>query len=205
MGTAIVLFLVFVIAVLVVSVHASQQYERRRRAEVGGFAAARGWAFRAIDQGWTHIARRAPFGLGHSPAARYVMVGPYAGLGAVVFEYQWATGTGDGRRMHGTGVYALVLPAPLPWVHVRGESVRADDLRFAHDLLNPRTMEELVGAAGLTVQVSDRYLVATTGKALDLAWVDRTLQLLGRIVTRLPDYVWTDRGAAPPPVWGYPA
>jgi hypothetical protein len=159
------------------------------------------------------------------------MRGQYGGLASVVFEYRWVTGWGRQRETHGAGVYALGLPVNLPGVHIRSEHlmdtaarllgaqdieleseefnrafrVRAMDARFAYDLLNPRTMEALLGAQDLVVQISDCYLVATLDGGLDLEWVDYTLALLAGMVERLPDFVWTDRGKAPPPVRQRPA
>jgi hypothetical protein len=152
--------------------------------------------------------------------------GPYAGLTSVVFDYKWVTGTGKQRRTHRAGVYAVGLPAGLPWVHIRSEHmldkaarlfggqdidleseefnrafrVQAGDERFAYDLLNARTMEALLSAQALIVQVADRYLVATLAGGLDLDCVDYNLGLLVGMVERLPDYVWTDRGTQPPTV-----
>ena len=221
-----VAFAAFAVVVTVAAWFMSQLFERRRRAALGAYAAHRGWSFEAGDDAWAYIAEGEPFGEGHGRTARYVMRGPYAGLTSVVFDYKWVTGTGNQRRTHRAGVYAVGLPAGLPWVHIRSEHmldkaarlfggqdidleseefnrafrVQAGDERFAYDLLNARTMEALLPAQALIVQVADRYLVATLAGGLDLDCVDYNLGLLVGMVERLPDYVWTDRGAQPPTV-----
>lgn len=209
----------------------SHLHERRRRATLARFAASRGWSFVAEDDSWAGIAGDEPFGEGHSLQARYVMRGQYGGLASVVFEYRWVTGWGRQREAHGAGVYALGLPVDLPGVHIRSEylmdtaarllgaqdieleseefnrafRVRATDARFAYDLLNPRTMEALLSAQDLVVQISHCYLVATLGVALNQERADHTLALLAGMVERLPGFVWTDRGQAPPQVRLRPA
>jgi hypothetical protein len=192
----------------------------RRKAELAGFAASRGWAFTGRDDRWARIARRLPFGTGLYRLADDVMLGPVLHYRGVAFSYTGGSGSSRVRA----GVYALELPVELPWVHVRAElpgegvarllggqdielesedfnrayRVTSEDPRFAYDLLCPRTMEELVAFRRLTVQVAGRFLVATGGRKLDLAWIDFVLGLLARMVDRLPDYVWTSRGVVPP-------
>ena len=201
-------------------------YERRRVAALARYAESRGWGFEAADKAWTGIAEGEPFGEGWGWKARYVMRGSYAGLPSVVFAYRWVTRSGNSRVTHRAGVYAVALPVDLPWVHIRSERfsdtaahlfggqdieleseefnlafrVRGGDERFAYDLLNPRTMEALLAARALIVQIWGRYLIATLDGGLDLEWVDYSLNLLAGMVARLPDFVWTDRGETPPQV-----
>jgi hypothetical protein len=209
----------------------SRLAERRRRAALAAYAASRGWSFVAEDDAWAAMADGEPFGDGHDRQARYIMRGRYDSLRSVVFDYRWTTGVGKHETQHRAGVYALTVPVALPRVHIRPERmtdmaarlfggqdidlesedfnrafrVRADDARFAYDLLNPRTMEILLSVQGLVVQVSDRWVIATSEGGLDLEPVDYVLALLAGMVERLPDFVWTDRGARPPSARKRPA
>jgi Protein of unknown function (DUF3137) len=210
----------------IVAWYVRRQWERQRQAALARYAASRGWSFVAENDVWAGIAGGEPFGEGHDQDAWYVMRGHYGGLPSVVFDYRWVTGSGRDRTSHRAGAYAIGLPVALPWVHIRAERfmdmaarlvggqdieleseefnrafrVRAADVRLAYDLLNARTMEALLDAQALTVQIGNRYLVATLDGGLDLEWVDYTLSLLAGMVERLPDFVWTDRGKAPPQV-----
>ena len=124
-------------------------------------------------------------------------------------------------------MHALALPVALPWVHLSPEGffdkaaklfgaqdiefesdefnqayrVRADDPRFAYDLVNPPTMHALLGAGRPDVRVFGTYLILVRRGKLDLGAVDWALTVLAGMCERMPDFVWTDRGAvAPPPL-----
>jgi hypothetical protein len=223
--------ILFGLAIVVAAILAwvQGQAEAAHRRAMAAYAAARGWTYKARVDRYTEIAPGEPFGEGRARQAHHVMFGPFGGYRASAFEYRYTTGSGKSRRTHYHGVFALSLPVGLPWVHVRPETslvdaaarlfggqdidfesedfnrrfrVRADDARFAYDLLNPRAMQLLLASDDICVQVAGHTLVLTTEGRLEVRHIDHRLMTLVALCEGLPGYVWTDRGAGPPPPTG---
>ncbi len=201
---------------------------RARQSVVAGYAASRGWTLVAADHRWTALAEGEPFGVGYYRRAEKILIGPWRGYMVTVFDYRFTVGWGKGTRTRRKSACAVALPASLPSVHIRPEGVgdgvarlvggqdfdvesedfnrayrvQSADPRFASALLNPRTVEHLLAAGPIVVEVCGRNIVSTTDGRVDLRAIDARLALLTGMCERLPRYVWSDRGVLPPPVPG---
>lgn len=149
---------------------------------------------------------------------------PTSGRTAVSFRYTFAVqGGGDGSSTvtHEHHVVAVLLPASLPPLDVVPETigttiakafggqdirfesadfdrrwrVTSPDLRFAHDVVHPRTMSRLLepDLAGMRFRfVGDALLTWTLGRPR-LDSVRWTAARLDEMIDLVPPYVWEDR------------
>ena len=199
---------------------------QQRRARYLAFAAERGWSYTPRDDSWVDRFAGEPFGRGSSRRASHVLRGSYGGREAVVFDYRYVTSSGAGQaqttQTHRFSVCALQLPVPLPRLELTGENVltrlagalgiddvelesedfnrryrvRADDRRFAYDVLHPRAMEQLLALPTLNLRLSGADAVLWDRGTWALEDVPDRLAVLARFVDGIPAYVWTDRGGA---------
>ena len=227
MSQLVVIGLIFV-AVAVMGVVGYQQ-ERKRRAAIARWAGGRGWTYAERDDRWSDHWPDHPFDTGYGQRADNVMTGPFGPYAVVVFDFSYKQSSGSGKtrstRTYRFAVHALALPVALPWVHLSAEGfldraakffgaqdiefesdefnrayrVRADDERFAYDLVNPQTMAHLLAWGGPDVRVVGPYLVHVARGRLDLGAVDRWLTMLAGVCDNVPDFVWSDRRVSPPP------
>ena len=200
---------------------------RARIALLERWAAENGWVHHGADPALTRRWRGAPFDEGRSRRATEVLTGPYEGRSALSFTYSWTTGSGKESTTHSAHVVVLLLAASFPTLQLTPEGlgaklakvfggqdiqlesdafnrawrVESSDLRFAHDVLHPRTMHRLLEAD------FERRFLRIEGDAI-LAWTggrtvpDNVFPMLSRlaaVVDAVPDFVWLDRGALPPP------
>jgi hypothetical protein len=205
---------------------------RARLALLERWAAENGWEHHGPDPALTRRWRGEPFGEGRAQRATEVLTGPFQGRSALSFTYSWTTGSGKESTTHQAHVVALLLHTSLPTLQLTPEGfgakvakvfggqdiqfesddfnrawrVEARDLKFAHDVLHPRMMSRL-----LTPDFERRFL-RIEGDAV-LAWTggrtvpDNVLPQLGRLAALadgVPDFVWLDRGVAPPRREGAP-
>ena len=205
------------------------QQERKRRAAIARWAGGRGWTYAERDDRWSDHWPDHPFDTGYGQRADNVMTGPFGPYAVVVFDFSYKQSSGSGKtrstRTYRFAVHALALPVALPWVHLSAEGfldraakffgaqdiefesdefnrayrVRADDERFAYDLVNPQTMAHLLAWDGPDVRVVGPYLVHVARGRLDLGAVDRWLTMLAGVCQNVPDFVWSDRRVSPPP------
>ena len=199
---------------------------RARVALLERWAAENGWEHHGADPALARRWRGTPFDEGRSRRATEVLTGPYEGRSALSFTFSWTTGSGKESTTHSAHVVALLLHASFPTLQLTPEGlgarlakvfggqdvqleseafnrawrVQASDLRFAHDVLHPRTMHRLLEAD------FERRFLRIEGDAI-LAWTggrtvpDNVLPTLSRlavVVDAVPDFVWLDRGAVPP-------
>lgn len=196
--------------------------ERRRQAALRAWAAATGWTFHGADATLVGRWHGTPFGVGSARKATEVLSGPVGGRHAVSFKYQYTTGSGKNRTRHTRHVVAVFLPRLLPVLEltpdgvgakivkafggqdIRFESeafnrtwrVTSEDPRFAHDVINPRTMERLMllDVAGTCIRFAgDAVLTWSTGRPAVEQIIPRAAILDG-LVDAIPAYVWEDRG-----------
>lgn len=223
-----IVFILIVAAVAVVGI-VGYIAERKRREGLMRWAAARGWTYTRRDDRWGAAWRDHPFDTGFGRRAENVMSGSFGAHAAVAFDYSYKQRTGSGKTRRTTTyrftVHVLRLPVPLPYVHVEHEGffdkaaklfggqdielesedfnrtyrVRGEDPRFAYDLLNPRAMEALLASGPVDVRIEGSHLVHVARGRVDVAGVDSALHLLAHLCGLLPTFVWSDRGAEPPP------
>lgn len=211
----------FVVVAAVVLTFVREVPRRRRARAQQRWAAERGWQVRG-DQG---LAERmlGMFGVGSSCRVSQLIAGGYSGRPAMTFQY-WEGGGNTSVRCH---VVAVSLPVRLPALRISPEAmtdqvvaavggqdiafeseafngawrVRAEDAKFAHDVLHPRMMERLLAddARGLSVWVVGSELLCWVPGAPDLTTVDERLAVLTAVADAIPRFVWLDRGYDPGP------
>lgn len=145
---------------------------------------------------------------------------------AFEYSYKETSGAGSSRRTttYTYAVHALTLPVPLPTLVVEPEgwlsrladvvgvtdevdveseafnhafSVRADDRKFAYDVLHPRHLEDLLGTPARGWWIEGANILTADEDRLDLGQVVPRLQRLARVVGQIPSFVWQDRGYDP--------
>lgn len=225
--TVLVLAVVAVGAVLVVGYVA----DRRRRERLLVWSAQQRWTWRGSDAGLVHFLPGEPFGRGDRRRTHNVLQGRFGSREAVAFDYTFRLTTGSGKnrrtRTYRYGVVALLLPAPLPLVHVGPENlfhriaqefgmddidvesdafnrryrVQAADRRAAFAILHPRLVETLTQVEPVEwrtgLSVRGPVLLTWWTGSLDTVRLTQRLILLDRIVASVPDYVWREAGWEP--------
>jgi len=199
---------------------------KARVALLDRWATLHGWERHGPDPALTRRWRGAPFGEGRSRRATEVLTGPYEGRSALSFTYSWTTGSGKESTTHTAHVVALLLDASFPTLQLTPEGlgarlakafggqdvqlesedfnrawrVEASDLRFAHDVLHPRTMHRLLAPdfARRSLRIEGDAILAWTGGRTVPDNIHPLLARLAVVVDAVPDFVWLDRGALPP-------
>ena len=200
--------------------------DEKRHERLAQWAAARGWSYQRQDQSLVSTWSGEPFGEGHSRRATEVLRGAVDGHGVVSFTYRWTVGSGKEKTTHTRQVVALGLPTALPtleltpeWLGTRvlrafgGQDiqfesedfnrawrVRARNLKFAHDVVNPRLMARLLlpDAQGTSLRIEGATVLTWMPGRTDVERVDAALTLLQVVSAAVPQYVWEDRGHSTP-------
>jgi hypothetical protein len=152
---------------------------------------------------------------------------------AFEYSYKRSSGVGEQRRTttYTFSVCALALPVPLPMLQVEPEgwlsrvadavgigdqidvesaafnrafAVRAQDRKFAYDVLHPRHLEALLAAKRIGWWIEGTDILSSAQCPLDLDEVLGVLDHLGGVVSQIPDFVWRDRGYDPDDASGRP-
>ncbi len=199
---------------------------QQRRARYLAFAAERGWTYTPRDDSWVDRFDGSPFGRGGSRRATHVLRGSFAGRDAVAFHYRYLTRSHNGQHQttqtHRFTVVALGLPAAVPWLELTAENVltrlgsalgladvelesedfnrryrvTADDRRFAYDVLQPRTMEQLLASRTANLRLCGADALLWDSGFSDPEELPGLLAVLAQVVDGVPSYVWSDRGGA---------
>ena len=198
--------------------------QRRRRARVIAWAAAKGWTYQDTAPALTRRWQGAPFGVGSSRRATSLLTGTWQGRSATSFSYRYSVSNGKSRSTFTFQVLALGLPVCLPTLELTPEGlgdriakafggqdlefesadfnrawrVTSGDPRFASDVVHPRLMELLLepGArANLRIEGTD--IRTWSPGATDLGLIASRLGLLDAVVRSIPRFVWLDHGHDP--------
>jgi hypothetical protein len=220
------LFVVGMVVLAVAGLALAWWAHRARVALLDRWAAENGWEHHGPDPALTRRWRGEPFGEGRARRATEVLTGPFQGRSALSFTYSWTTGSGKDSTTHQAHVVVLLLHTSLPTLQLTPEGfgakvakvfggqdiqlesenfnrtwrVEASDLKFAHDVLHPRTMARLLepGFARRLLRIEgDAVLTWTGGRTVP----DNVLPQLARLAALadgIPDFVWLDRGVRPP-------
>lgn len=212
-----VLIILIALAAIGVVIYVSERMAAARRRELTAFASERGWSFRP-DKDRDLDDRFPGFGClrrGHSRYAHNLMRGERDGLPLLAFDYHYATGHGKNRRTHRFSALILRSPLPLRPLFVRREHafdrltefvglddidfesaefsrrfyVKAEDRRWAYDVIHPRMMEYLLAAPDLNFQFDATHLVVWRGRRFAPADFDAALAHACGILERLPGYL----------------
>jgi hypothetical protein len=215
---AAVIVVVIVLAACAAAV--SYVMTQRRRKEFAAWAAQHGWSYAIEDDRYSDMPWGPPFGIGFGRSARDVLTATVDGHPAVCFTYLYKTRSSNGKttttQSHWFSIYSIRMPKPLPELEVGREGilssiaraigvhdiefeseqfnrefkVKADDRKFAYDVVNPQMMQFLMstGAPGFTTRGAD--LVLVQGGKMDLASVLPTVGYLTGVLAHIPNFVW---------------
>ncbi len=203
--------------------------DARRRQALESFAAAKGWAYTARDDSWAQRFTGTPFGQGDHRQARNILSGTVDGHAMVAFDYSFQTHSSDGESSNTTthryAVCVLALPGYLPHLELSPENlmtrvgntilghdielesedfnrryrVRADNPKFAYDVLNPRTMQALLAKPVLNLRVAGADAFCwESGRTAPVTLLAR-LSALTTLLGGIPSYVWSDHNAGGAP------
>lgn len=189
------------------------------------WAASVGWQYLGTDPMLADRWRGTPFGVGHGRRVSELMVGPFQGRSAMSFAYRYSTGSGKSESTYTFHVVALALPAYLPNLQLTPEGlgdriaktfgsqdiefesddfnrawrVQAGVVKFAHDVLHPRTMERLLrpDATRLNMRIEGTDMICWTSGSASTGVIAARLQVLKAVVDAIPRYVWLDHGYDP--------
>ena len=189
------------------------------------WAAAVGWQYVGTDPALVNRWHGQPFGVGRSRRVSELVVGRYRGRAASSFRYTYRTGSGKNSSTHTFHVVAVASSAYLPTLELTREGlgarlaktfggqdiqfesedfnrawrVRADDAKFAHDIVHPRLMERLLrpDAEGVSLRIEGQDILSWASGAPRLDVVAGRVGVLCAILDCVPRYVWLDHGYDP--------
>lgn len=189
----------------------------RRRAELQKFADALGFAFDP-EGSFVEFEEFDPFDRGHSRSAKNFLTGVRDGVAWRIFDYRYVTGSGKNRRTHHYGVVVGESPLNFPRLALRGESfldrfagaigfddidfesdefsrayhVKAEDRKFAYDLLHPQMMEYLLELPRYQWQFGGPYVLITRGSRFKPAEITAVMAAITGLYERVPGFVRQD-------------
>jgi hypothetical protein len=199
-------------AVVLVIVQRRRAVQRRAQA-MQALAASQGWWWVAEDSAWAHRWNGEPFEVGAGRTASNVLTGRYEGYDFAAFDYQYTVSTGKTNQTVTFGVWALKLPAMLPWLVVgrqgafskedvqteseafnRAYHITGHDDRYAMAVIHPRMMELLMAAPETYWRIDRDSIVYWEPGTVEPARYVQRLNLLVTIANLIPSYVWKDYG-----------
>ena len=217
------LFMIVIVAVFVFVFWYKRRSWRRHQAEMAAWAAANGYGYQvaspALARAWTGV----PFVTNSSERALDVITGrSQQGQPFCSFEYQYVVGSGDDQRTVRIWIMMLRLPYWLPWLTLTEEGlgskiaqffggqdiklesdefnqafrVQAESQAFAYAVLNPRTIEWLLGQGRSVTPfrlVGTDLLCWQSGKQEPHA-IGFRVGLMSELVRQIPEFVWKDYG-----------
>ena len=196
---------------------------KRKVAAFTAYAARNGWRYLERDDDLAQRYLGSPFGLGFGQQARHVLHGSYRGRDLVAFEYSYKEyrDSGNERRTvtYRNTVVALGTPAARPTLELSREGfgrkllglvgvrdlqleseqfnktfhIRAENDRFAYDVLHPRTMEWMLAdqrCRELPFRFERADLLTWRSGSIDLPTAQRMLDFLCDVLERVPSFVW---------------
>jgi len=209
----IIVFIIVIVAVIVMGYLSSA----KRRKELLAWAASHGLSFTS-DKEHGMDSRFSAFKCLQQGDSRYaynITTGDWKGLAFLGFDYHYVTGSGKNRSTHNFSAVVLGSPVPLKPLYIRREGffdkiteffglddidfesaefsrkfyVKAQDKRWAYDVIHQRMMEYLLSAPEFTLQFDFGAVIAWRNKCLDPEEFESAAELIRGMYDRLPDYV----------------
>ncbi|MGH3877595.1 MAG: DUF3137 domain-containing protein [Actinophytocola sp.] len=223
MDIGTVLLVILGLAVVAAVFYFQHKAHQKKVAEFTAFAAKRGWRYTERDRSLIDRFRGDPFGRGHGRDAKHALRGEHRGRQVLAFEYSYkeTEGSGDDRRTttYRHTVVSLSLPAARPTLQVGREGfgrkllgfvgvrdlqleseqfneafhIKADDDKFAYDVLHPRMMEWMLSdqrAQSVPFRFERGDLMTWDREKIDVRKVEWMLDYLCDVVDRVPSFVW---------------
>lgn len=202
---------------------------QRHRKAYAAFAKLHGWEFSQRTFAYNSRFVSAPFGEGEKPRQTDVLRGNFSGLDCATFTHRYELKS-DNEGKHGEFLFQVTLvelPVTLPRLELIPESmaqrvaktfgaqdidfesaafnrrwrVRANDRKYAYDLLDPRMLERLIqpDAEGAMIRIEGGAIMTWQAGRVGLDGLAGRLSVLTAIARRIPDHVvreYTERGFA---------
>lgn len=217
---AVALVVVVIVAAVLFFSH---QAHKKKVAEFTAYAGRRGWRYAERDDALVERFDGQPFGTGHGRRAYHVLRGRHRDRDVLAFEYVYkeTTGSGDDRRTetYYFTVVALGTPAFRPKLEVTREGlgrkllgfvgirdlqleseefnraffIKAEDDKFAYDILHPRMMEWMLAdqrARETPFRFERDHLVTWDAGRIHLSTVEHLLEYVCDVMDRTPSFVW---------------
>ena len=214
MDTTEVLIIVGIFISIIVII---QLFTVERRKKIAAYAKSQGWQF-SPDKDKIVQNRYQSFKClkrGHSRYALNVMHGVRDKRNVTAFDYHYVTGHGKSRSTHNFSALVIQSPLPLKPLHIRPEHifdkmtdffgyndidfesaefsrkffVKAQDRRWAYDVIHQRLIEYLLKAPKFHIQFDSKDIMAWRNNRFSEKDFDDAFDLIQEILSQLPDYV----------------
>jgi hypothetical protein len=152
---------------------------------------------------------------GRNRYAFNILQGTLLGRPFQAFDYHYTTGSGKSRKDHYYTFMILALPLSFPELTIAPEGifsklaqtlgyddidfesaefssafcVRSTNKKFAYDFCNPQMMEYLIAHKDLSLELERNALILGFERQLSPEEIERNLERLGHIYSRIPKYV----------------
>ncbi|MBZ0256837.1 hypothetical protein K8I31_12295 [bacterium] len=206
------LFIIVIIAILILAYIASQ----RRKKELRAWAESKGLGFNPSSN--SSVDDNLPFRClqrGHSRRGYNFISGRYGNYDIYVFDYRYTTGSGKNQQTHTLTVVGVDAAMPLQPLFIRRESffdkmsefvgfddidfewkefsdafyVKSSNKKWAYDVINQKTMEYLMLAPKLEVEMADVMMVAWNDRVFTTSEIELAIDFLYGILNCFPDYL----------------
>jgi len=211
------LLIVLLIVGFAVVAYGGYQAERKRRETLFAWAVARGWrleveAVRDLHEEYPGLKI---FQKGHSRKAKHVIHGTVDGRPVRCLDYRYTTGSGKNRSTHHFSVVILECGFPTVPMLIRPENpfdkvgeflgaddidfesaafsrrfyVKANDRKWAYDVIHTRTMDFLMSVPKATIEFGmGEIAVYRTGRSRTAGY-EQALATAAGLYELIPDFV----------------
>ncbi len=214
MKAMIIFFYAGIAAVVILIIH-TLAVQRRKKIEA--YAKSQGWTFSPDKdkRRQDHYPQFKCLRRGHSRYAYNIMNGNRDGRDITAFDYHYVTGHGKSRRVHNFSTIVIQSPLPLKPLYLRPENifdrvtnffgyddidfesaefsrqffVKAQDKRWAYDILHQRMIEYLLEAPKFHIQFDVKEIMVWRNKRFNERDFDDAFTLIQGTLSRLPEYV----------------
>jgi len=214
MKAMIIFFYAGIAAVVILIIH-TLAVQRRKKIEA--YAKSLGWTFSPDKdkRRQDHYPQFKCLRRGHSRYAYNIMNGNRDGRDITAFDYHYVTGHGKSRRVHNFSTIVIQSPLPLKPLYLRPENifdrvtnffgyddidfesaefsrqffVKAQDKRWAYDILHQRMIEYLLEAPKFHIQFDAKEIMVWRNKRFNERDFDDAFTLIQGTLSRLPEYV----------------
>lgn len=206
------LFFIVVIVIIIFAILESQ----RRKKELRAWAESNGLAFHPSSN--SSVDNNLPFRClqrGHSRRGYNFISGRYGDYDIYIFDYRYTTGSGKNQQTHTLTVVGVDAGMPLQPLFIRRENffdkmtefvgfddidfewkefsdeffVKSSNKKWAYDVINQKTMEYLILAPKLEVEMAGVMVVAWNNRVFSISEIELAIDFLFGILNCFPDYL----------------
>jgi hypothetical protein len=210
-------FIILAIVVVLTIVIVGRWLAAERRRIVGLWASQRGWHFRDTDTDSMDDMQRdfSVLTTGRSRYALNIADGSWKERDARFFDWHWVTGNGKNTRVHHMSAVLVRSRLPLKPLLIRPENfldtvadlvgfsdidfesaefsrrffVKAEDRRWAYDVIQPATMDYLMMAPPYSLAMSTGWVLVWDGRRWDPPEMEPALAHACAVLDRMPDFL----------------